>query len=120
MRPDDLLRIERRDHGPVAVLALHGELDIATAGLLAQALPQAVRDGRRRLLVDLRGVRLMDSVGVRALVHARRRMSNRDGTAAFVCTEEPIGRTVRQMGLYDALGFTQDYAGALAQLAAAH
>jgi anti-anti-sigma factor len=116
---DDLLSIEQRRDGEIIVLELRGELDIATAASLPQALGAVARDGARRLLVDLREVTVLDSVGVRSLLHTRRWMFNRDGEARFVCDGGPAGRTIELMGLRDALGVCSDYASAAAALAEA-
>jgi anti-sigma B factor antagonist len=115
MRPTDLLHVERRDHEGTAGLHLEGELDLATAGLVPEAVARLLRDGHSRIVVDLRQVRLIDSVGVRALLHIRRRMWRGDGAVAFVCAEEPTGRVLRLMGLYDALECTDDFEAALAR-----
>ena len=118
MGSPDLLRVERRDHDGVGVLQLEGELDLATAGLVPEAVAGLLRDGHSRIVVDLRQVRLIDSVGVRALLHIRRRMWRSDGAAAFVCAEEPTGRVLRVMGLYDALDCTDDFEAALTRVRA--
>jgi anti-anti-sigma factor len=47
-------------------LTLRGELDLATAGRLQQALAEGGDD----VLLDLRGLTFMDSTGVRALLEA--------------------------------------------------
>ena len=113
----DLLSIEQRADGEMLVLELRGELDIATAASLPQALGAVARTGARRLLVDLRGVTVLDSVGVRSLLHTRRWMFNRDGAARFVCDSGPAARTIELMGLCDALGVSPDYASAVAAFA---
>jgi len=112
----DLLSIEQRSDGDMIVLELRGELDIATAASLPQALGAVARDGARMLVVDLRGVTVLDSVGVRSLLHTRRWMFNRGGAACFVCDDGPAGRTIELMGLRDALGVCADMASAQAQL----
>ena|SRR5689334_990496 len=109
----DLLQIERHDHEGTAVLQLEGELDLATAGLVPEAIARLLRDGHTRIVVDLRKVNLIDSVGVRALLHIRRRIWRTDGSVAFVCGEEPTGRVLRVMGLYDPLECTDDFETAL-------
>jgi anti-anti-sigma factor len=114
----DLLHIDRRDEDGVAVLHLCGELDIATAGLVPESVARTLRDGQARIVVDLRGVRLIDSVGVRSLLHIRRRVWRRDGAVAFVCGEEPTGRVLRVMGLYDVLECTDDFDAAVRRLRA--
>ena len=116
MATADLLRIDRCDQDGVAVLRLRGELDIATAGQVPESVAGLPREGQSRLVVDLREVTLIDSVGVRALLHIRRRMWRHDGMAAFVCTAEPTGRVLRVMGLYDVLGCTDDFDAALARV----
>jgi anti-anti-sigma factor len=112
--PGDLLRIEPRADGDVMVLELHGDLDIATAATLPEALGAVARSGARRLVVDLQAVTILDSVGVRSLVHTRRWMFNRGGEARFVCDGGPAARTIELMGLRDALGVCPDYASAVA------
>jgi len=114
----DLLNVDRRDEDGVAVLRLRGELDIATAGQVPESVARTLRDGQLRIVVDLRDVRLIDSVGVRALLHIRRRVWRQDGVAAFVCGEEPTGRVLRVMGLYDVLGCTEDFDAAVRRLRA--
>jgi len=112
--PSDLLRIEHRADGDVMVLELRGELDIATAATLPEALGAVARRGALRLVVDLQAVTVLDSVGVRSLLHTRRWMFNRGGEARFVCQAGPAARTIELMGLRDALGVCADYASAVA------
>jgi len=52
-------------------LVLVGELDFGSAPQLVAALNAAQRDGRP-IVVDLRGLRFIDSSGLRALLHASR------------------------------------------------
>jgi anti-sigma B factor antagonist len=116
MGATDLLQVERSDEEGVAVLRLQGDLDIATAGQVPEFVAPIVREGIKQLVVDLREVQLIDSVGVRALLHVRRRVWRNDGAAAFVCAEEPTGRVLRVMGLYDVLGCTDSFDEALARV----
>ena len=111
----DLLQVDRSDQDGVAVLRLRGELDIATAGQVPESVAGLLREGRSRIVVDLRQVSLIDSVGVQALLHIRRRVWRNDGVAAFVCAEEPTGRVLRVMGLYSVLACTDDFDEALAR-----
>jgi anti-anti-sigma factor len=114
----DQLSIEVETHGSRTFVRLRGELDIATAGQVPESVARTLRDGQLRIVVDLRDVRLIDSVGVRALLHIRRRVWRQDGVVAFVCSEEPAGRVLRVMGLYDVLGCTEDLDAAVRRLRA--
>ena len=116
MGSPDLLQVDRRDRDGIAILGLRGDLDISTAGLVPESVAQMVREGHTQIVVDLREVQLIDSVGVRALLHIRRRMWRNDGAAAFVCSEEPTGRVLRVMGLYTVLDCTDDFDAALARV----
>jgi anti-anti-sigma factor len=112
----DLLEVDRSDEDGVAVVRLSGDLDIATAGQVPELVAGVLREGRSKLVVDLRQVRLIDSVGVKALLHVRRRVWRHDGVVAFVCADEPIGRILRVMGLYSLLPCTDDFDEAMARV----
>jgi anti-sigma B factor antagonist len=116
MTSTDILQLERDDQDGIGVLRLRGDLDISTAGLVPESVVAMLRDGHKRVVVDLRDVQLIDSVGVRALLHVRRRMWRNEGAVVFVCSEETTGRVLRVMGLYDALECTDDFEAALARL----
>ena len=53
--------------GQVCVLAVSGELDIATAAVLTQQAAAALRQPAERLIIDLSGLEFIDCCGVRAL-----------------------------------------------------
>lgn len=56
--------------GPVARIALRGELDVGTTGQLAAALQEIRSAGQRRVVVDLAGLDFVDVAGLRPLVAA--------------------------------------------------
>jgi anti-sigma B factor antagonist len=58
------------------VLTVSGELDMATAPALRERLTVATEAGATALVVDLRRVTFMDSVGLAAILHARSRLSD--------------------------------------------
>jgi anti-anti-sigma factor len=55
------------------IVAAAGQVDLATAPQLAQALAQARLEGATGIVVDLADVDFLDSAGVRVLVEAARR-----------------------------------------------
>jgi anti-anti-sigma factor len=58
-----------------------GELDMATAGQVHDAIAEVRERGFDRIVLDLRGVTFMDSTGVRLLVWAR--SASHEGTWSF-------------------------------------
>jgi anti-sigma B factor antagonist len=77
--PIDSLHVEERADGERTVLALHGELDLATFEEVHGRL-EALRAEGRRVVLDLDGLSFMDSTGIRLVLEAVRH-SERDGWA---------------------------------------
>ena len=83
--------------GDVVVITVRGELDIATCPDLAAALAlQAAH--RRSILLDMRGVEFMDSIGLRLLLHGRERAAA-DGRGFELITSEAVDHTLETVGL---------------------
>jgi anti-sigma B factor antagonist len=64
------LLISHRHEGSLQTLVLRGELDLATAPELEDAVAAVSRDGARELVLDLRHVAFMDSSGLRTVLAA--------------------------------------------------
>jgi anti-sigma B factor antagonist len=88
--------------GGCIVVKVAGEIDMASAPELRECLHQMIDAGSRRLVVDLRQVRLIDSVGLGVLVGARRRLQEHgddDGWIRLAGAGELILRALRLSGL---------------------
>ncbi len=64
------------------VIAVSGELDIATAPALRDRLTTAIEAGKRRLVIDLSAISFLDSVALATIVHAKQRLPE-DGRMAL-------------------------------------
>lgn len=103
-----LLNVTRvEDDRGWTILSVKGEIDIATAGILDEAIEQAVTDGRSRVAVDLGGVSFMDSTGLRTLIVAHRRLADIEGTLAVIPGSGPIRRLLEVAGVVDTLQIVQ-------------
>lgn len=76
-------------------IRLHGELDVATAPKVADAVDYAIGAGCPDLVIDLRGVTFCDSSGLASLLEARRRA----GTLILRAPSPPVQRTLTSAGL---------------------
>lgn len=74
------------------LLAVTGEIDIATSPRLIAALNEAGTDSSDSVVVDLAGVEFMDSTGLALLVRAHRRLRGRGRGFAVVCPDGPVRR----------------------------
>ena len=73
-----------------------GELDMATAPELRERLGVAVDSGMTRIVVDLREVTFMDSVGLAAVRHARSRL-RAGGRLALVVAPDSYAHLVLEI-----------------------
>jgi anti-anti-sigma factor len=76
--PDELSLRLRRD-GPRAAVAGTGELDAASAELLAVALEELRRGGHQLLRLELAGLTFCDLAGLRVLLRASRALAATGG-----------------------------------------
>ena len=86
--PEQLLFRYGLDDG-VAVVRVTGEVDVATCGLLRHSLLRIVTDEDfRGLVVNLAGVRFMDSTGIGVLVGVWRRVAAITASLALAALTE--------------------------------
>ena len=81
---EPLLRVERSDPGGVPHLELIGELDLSTIDPLKLRLELVERDDPETIVVDLRRVTFMDSMGLGILVSHRLRAKQAGRRLALV------------------------------------
>jgi anti-sigma B factor antagonist len=82
-----------------AVLRVDGELDVATAPRLTDEVDARLARRPTEVVLDLRGVGLMDSSGTGALLGARRRCERRGARLVVVVAEGPVRRLLRRLQL---------------------
>jgi anti-anti-sigma factor len=101
--------VDVREAGGKLVVAVRGELDLATAPQLEDALLPGLRDGGSAVL-DLRGLDFMDSTGVRVIVAAHLAAEESEGYLALVRTDPagPVGRVLEISGLDAVLVLVDD------------
>ena len=75
------------------LLAVRGELDIATVPELRERLDAAVDAGVKRLVLDLSDISFMDSIAMAAILHTRTRLGE-SGRIAVVVPESSYTRLV--------------------------
>ena len=58
----------------IIVLAARGELDLASSELLESAIAAAIESAAAQVILDLRGLEFIDSVGISVLIRANQRL----------------------------------------------
>jgi anti-sigma B factor antagonist len=96
------LDITVNDHPAVTVVAIAGELDIATGGQLRGMLKQLVSDRRIRLVVDTSGLRFCDSSGLEVLLEGLDDTVRAGGTLHLTGVHGTLGVVLDATRLRDA------------------
>src|SRR2546423_11636914 len=85
----DLGLVEREQDG-WTVLAVSGEIDIATAPSLREKLHSLLADTKPRLVIDLDDVGFLDSTALGVLVGALKRARTDDGVVRIACAQPRV------------------------------
>jgi anti-sigma B factor antagonist len=98
------LQAAHEQHQDVAVLNVHGEIDLETAPVLREALLPILEHQTGPVIIDLSEVLFMDSTGVHVLVDTLRRLESQNRPLAIACREGgQVHRVLALAGLLDAL-----------------
>lgn len=89
----------RREGEGVTVLVTSGELDLASSEQLESALAEATADGSGYVIIDLRGLQFIDSVGLSVLIKADRRVREGGGRFGLVRGSGQVQRLLDLTGL---------------------
>jgi anti-sigma B factor antagonist len=86
------LHIDREADGRFEILALKGELDIATQKDLRAAVDEALASGRVDLVVDLNETTFIDSTALGVLIASRRKAEASHGSFTILCDQPRVLR----------------------------
>lgn len=82
-----------------AHVAVEGEVDVATAPQLREALTSALTDRVTSMRIDLSGVAFIDSAGLGVLIGVLKRVRELDGTVELVGLQPAPRKVVEITGL---------------------
>ncbi len=91
--------LDLSEHGGFAVVAVSGEVDVATVPRLREQLHSLVAQGDNRIVVDLDSVDFLDSTGLGVLVGALKRVRATGGELQLICTQPRICKVFEVTGL---------------------
>ena len=94
------LVIEGRTMGTWMVLAVAGELDLATAPALRERVREMTPDGAMKVALDLTGVGFVDSSGLGAIVACLKHVRELGGELVLVAPDpSPVAKLLSLTGL---------------------
>lgn len=104
----------------VALLALAGELDLATCPRLDVAVEGVLADGLTCVLVDLDALTFCDSTGLGALVRASRRVTTAGGSLVLAGARGPVHKLLVLTNLEAVVQLEAEVQPALQRLRQSH
>jgi anti-sigma B factor antagonist len=76
----------------MAIVTLHGEMDLETAAHVKAAMGQLLDEGCHHLIINMRQIEFLDSTGLSVLLGASRRAKERGGGVRLVAPRAHIRR----------------------------
>jgi anti-sigma B factor antagonist len=99
--------VRTEQHGGATVVVPTGELDLATAPALENALTRAFEgETAARVVLDLRELEFIDSSGLRTLLTARRRADDAGADFSLVAGHRGLERTLEIAGVHKVFTWT--------------
>ncbi|WP_067478706.1 STAS domain-containing protein [Actinomadura hibisca] len=95
----DLLQLSVRRAGPVVVINIVGELDLATKGDLVELLDEAVQNGERCVCLNLTGLTFVDLGCVGLFVDTLTRLRQQGGDLLLTGVDHSLQQVLNATGL---------------------
>lgn len=109
------LTIDRRDG--LAVIYTAGYINNQGGEEIARAAYALLDEGYRRLLLNLTGTKIINSIGISILIEIIEKMLEVEGKLAFCALTPTIEKTFHIMGLAQYASIHSDESAAVAQIA---
>ncbi|HEX7744065.1 MAG TPA: STAS domain-containing protein [Micromonosporaceae bacterium] len=110
--------IRERRQDVVAVLALTGELDMASAPVFQEHVDALVAAGKVQILVDVAELSFCDSAGLNAFIRGDRLSAAEGGWLRLTGAQGHVARVIELSGLHEVLTYRPEDDEALRQRAA--
>jgi anti-anti-sigma factor len=95
------MEIVRTQHEEWLEVSVTGRLNAQWADSLDRELADAVRDGARRIYLDMSGIIFLSSAGIRILLKYRKELASLQGNLLILSPSEPVANVLRLSGLLD-------------------
>ena len=110
------MTISRSARGPVDVLSFPGTINAATTAAVRQELKELIQSGRSKLVMDLSGVRFVDSSGLSVFVVALKAAGAAGGDVVLLHLTPEVRSVVELTRLHRVFEIFDDVDAAIAKL----
>lgn len=105
--------------GTVTVVAVEGDIEAGSAPALRDQLDELLAGGAQQFVIDLAGVRFMDSAGIATLVQLFKRVRIGHGDVRLCSLQPSVDKIFRLVRLHRVFDTHEDRAAAVQSFAAA-
>jgi anti-sigma B factor antagonist len=111
------VQVTTEAHAGARVIAVDGDVDLASVSEIQAHVDAALADGDCRLVIDIEHVHFLDSSVLHTLFRTLRRVRRAGGDIAIVCVDPSILRVLEVFGLTGQIRVCTDVRQAVAALA---
>lgn len=97
---------------------VQGEIDVYTSPRVKETINELIDAGNYNMVVNLEGVRYIDSTGLGVLIGALKKVREKNGKIVLICTNPQIKKIFNITGLIKIFDIYKDEAEALGSFAA--
>jgi anti-anti-sigma factor len=108
--------LDRREN--LAVIYTEGYINNQGGEEIARVAYELIDEGRKALLLNLQGTKIVNSIGISILIEIIEKMLEIEGKLSFCCLTPTIEKTFHIMGLSQYAGIYPDEESAVAELTA--
>lgn len=98
------------------LVEVDGEIDVYTSPKVKEAINELIEKGHYHLVINLEGVRYIDSTGLGVLIGALKKVREHDGNISLICTNPQIKKIFNITGLVKIFGISKNEEEALKNL----
>lgn len=111
------IKIETRELGAeTQAVEVQGEIDVYTSPKVKEIISELIDKGNNHLVINLEGVRYIDSTGLGVLIGALKKVREKEGTINLVCNNPQIKKIFNITGLVKIFGIYKNEEDALKNL----
>jgi anti-anti-sigma factor len=109
-----MVTLDRRDN--LAVIYTEGYINNQGGEEIARVAYELIDEGRKGLLLNLQGTKIVNSIGISILIEIIEKMLEIEGKLSFCCLTPTIEKTFHIMGLSQYAGIYPDEESAVTEL----
>ncbi|HEY3373674.1 MAG TPA: STAS domain-containing protein [Candidatus Aquicultor sp.] len=92
------LTVKRAVVNNVHMIIASGECDLFSVPLLKDEMTEVINEGHKKLIVDVKSLKYIDSSGLAAILWARHKIEETGGSLVMISNTERLGRMLRPIG----------------------